>query len=185
MVDQPIATPMTADDLLRLPDDNWRYELVRGKLIRRDYLGTRSGVVSAKIGAKLGRYTEEHHLGICGAAGWGFLLESAPDTVRPVSAGFVRAEQVPTNDISDGYWPGAPDLAIDILSTSDGFTYQMTKAVELLAAGARLVWLIDPDVRKAVNFRPGQMPAVVYADGELRGEDVVPGFVLRLADVWV
>jgi hypothetical protein len=68
MADQPVHAPLTADELVNMPDDNWRLELVRGELIRRSYAGTRSGVVSAGIGAALGRYTDEHDFGICGAA---------------------------------------------------------------------------------------------------------------------
>jgi Uma2 family endonuclease len=112
-------------------------------------------------------------------------LESAPDTVRALSVGFVRAERIPTGGIPDGFWRGAPDLAVDMVSTSDGFTYLLAKAIDFLAAGTPLIWMIDADARKAVIFRPGKTPEAVDADGELSGEDVVPGFVLRLADVWV
>jgi Uma2 family endonuclease len=112
-------------------------------------------------------------------------LESSPDTVRALSVGFVRAERIPTDGIPDGFWPGAPDLAIDLVSPSDGFTYLLAKVVDFLTAGTPLSWVIDAEARKAVIFRPGKAPETVDADGELSGGDVVPGFVLRLADVWV
>jgi Uma2 family endonuclease len=178
-------TLMTADELLHMPDDGWKYELDRGELIRMRPSGSRSSRVSRKVGSKLDAFVDEHNLGVCGDADWGFRLASNPDIVRAPDIGFVRAARIPVEGLPDGFWPGAPDLAIEVLSPSDRLADLLVKVQELLAAGTRLVWVLDPETRRAFIFRPGQEPQIVNSDGELSGEDVVPGFVLRLADVWV
>jgi Uma2 family endonuclease len=176
---------MTADELLRMPDDGWKYELVRGELIRMSPSGSRSSIVSSNIRNQMGPFVTQRRLGLCGDADWGFRLASNPDVVRAPDIAFVRAERVPEDGIPAGYWPGAPDLAVEVLSPSDRFAEVLEKVQDYLAAGARLVWVIDPEARTATVFRPGGIPETVGADGELSGEDVLPGFILRLAEVWV
>jgi Uma2 family endonuclease len=179
------GTLTTADELLHMPDDGWKYELDRGELIRMSPSGSRSSRVSRKTGSKLDAFVDEHHLGVCGDTDWGFRLASNPDIVRAPDVGFVRAERIPADGLPEGFWPGAPDLAIEVLSPSDRLADLLVKVQEYLAAGTSLVWVIDPETRRAFIFRPGQEPEIVNSDGELSGEDTVPGFVLRLSDVWV
>jgi Uma2 family endonuclease len=179
------ATLMTAEGLLHMPDDGWSYELDRGELIRMSPAGSRAGIVTFRVSLRFGSFVEQHQLGVCGSAEWGFRLSSNPDTVRAPDVGFVRAERISVGGIPEGYWSGAPDLAIEVLSPTDRFADLLVKVQEYLTAGTRLVWVIDPEARKAFIFRPSQAPEIVDADGELSGEDVVPGFVLHLTEVWV
>jgi Uma2 family endonuclease len=74
---------------------------------------------------------------------------------------------------------------VEVVSPSDRLADVLEKVEEYLTYGTRLVWVIDPEARKAIVFRPGQPPETVGADGTLSGEDVLPGFVLRLARIWV
>ncbi len=89
MPDTSAATLMTAEDLLKLPDDGRRYELVRGKLIRMSPSGSRSSIVSRSIGIRVGSFVEQHGLGLVSDADGGFFLASAPDVVRAPAAGRV------------------------------------------------------------------------------------------------
>ena len=185
MVEMPSPGLMTAEELFRLPDDGFRYELVRGRLVRMDTSGSRSSVITGRISRRLGSFVEAHALGLTGDADWRFKLASDPDIVRAPDVAFVRADGIPTTGVPPGFWPGAPDLAIEVVSPSDRIADVVEKVQEYLAFGARLVWVVDPEARKAIIFRRDAPPEVVGPDGELHGEDVVPGFVLRLADIWV
>jgi Uma2 family endonuclease len=178
------GTLITADELLHMSDGS-KYELDRGELIPMSPAGSRSGVVTFRVSLRFGAYVDQQHLGVCGSAEWGFRLSSNPDTVRAPDIGFVKADRIPAEGIPDGFWPGAPDLAIEVLSPTDRFANVLVKVREYLDAGTHLVWVLDPETRRAFIFRPGQEPEIVDSDGELSGEDVVSGFVLRLADVWV
>ena len=59
----PDVGPMTTDDLLKLPDDGWRYELVDGVLVRMPPPGFRHGDIALELGSVLRVYTKQHHLG--------------------------------------------------------------------------------------------------------------------------
>lgn len=184
MTTMPAVRLVTADELLALPEKaGVGYELVRGELRCMSPSVALPGVVSAKALIKLGSFVEQHDLGICGTAESGFKLESDPDTVRAPDAWFVRKERIPAEGIPRTYWPGAPDLDIEVLSPSDRFIPVMEKAQDYLNNGTLLVWVIDPDGRTAAIFRPGTALVLIGEDGVLDGGDVVPGFSVKLRDV--
>lgn len=180
------STPlMTADDLLNLPDDGRQHELVNGRLITMSATSSRPAMLAAEIGLEIGLFVRQHKLGRVGGADWGFRLRENPDTVRAPDFAFVRAERIPTEGVPPGFWPGAPDLAVEVISPSDRFTDVMDKVDEYLAAETRMVVVVDPESRVTRVFRPGQPPRVLAPDGVLDGDDVLPGFRLELAGVWV
>ena len=185
MVDTPAARLMTADELARLPDDGLQYELVRGKLISMPPSKTRAAVLAMELAFRLMTFVKQHRLGVVGGADWGFLLATNPDTVRAPDCAFVRAERIPAGGIPDGYFPGAPDLAVEVISPSQSVRDAQDKAQEYLEAGARLVWLLHPRRRVTWVYAPGRTPVQLGADGVLDGGDVLPGFTLPLNEVLV
>src|SRR5262249_49528516 len=112
---------MTAEDLFQLPDDNYKYELVEGGLIRMLPTGGEHGDVTMNAGFLLKGYVKAHDLGIVCAAETGFILKRNPDTVRAPDASFVAKERIPPGGIPKGYWPLAPDLAVEVISPNDRF----------------------------------------------------------------
>src|SRR6266496_1122847 len=108
---------MTADELLRLPRGRARHELVRGRLRRLPLVTWEEGCLASTIGALLGEHVE-HRLGAV-VAGTGFQLTWAPDTVRAPAVAFVTCHRVPVGDAAEGYFPGAPDLAVEVISPND------------------------------------------------------------------
>lgn len=114
-----ITRSVTADELLAMPDDGYRYELVKGELIQMSPPGEEHGSVAMRLAARLYFYVEEYNLGVVYAAETGFKLESDPDTVRAPDVAFLsRARREPAGRV-DGYWSGAPDLAVEVLSPDD------------------------------------------------------------------
>jgi len=175
---------MTADELLAMPDDGNRYELVEGELICMSPSSVWPGIVGGNIFGLLWTFLRRRRgLGICGISEVGFRLASDPDTVRAPDVWFVRAERVAAQGIPEGFWPGAPDLAVEVLSPSDRFTAVLRKVQDYLSAGTRLIWVIDPQGRSAAVFQPDAMPSLLGEDGMLDGADVLPGFSLRLRDI--
>lgn len=174
---------MTAQELAALPDDGNRYELSRGVLLCMSPSGAESSIVGGNVYAELRDFVRRQRLGVCGPADGGFLLVTNPDIVRAPDAWFVRAERVPAGGIPKTFWPGPPDLAVEVLSPSDRWAEVLRTVSEYLEAGARLVWVIDPETRSARVFRPERAPTVVDEDGTLDGEDVLPGFTLPLRAV--
>jgi len=169
---------MTADELLRMPDDGFRYELVRGELKKMSPAGWDHGRIGMRIGARLGSYVLDHKLGETSTSETGFVLAQNPDTVRCPDVAFVRAERVVD---SDSLFVGAPDLAVEVISPSDSYSKVAQKKDEYLRAGAQAVVIVDP-VRNTVEIhRPS---GVTRVDDILAVDDVVPGWQLPLSAIF-
>ena len=95
--------PVTAEELLRMPDDGFRYELVKGELRKMVPAGSEHGYVPLKLGRLLGNHVEEHKLGRVYAAETGFRISSSPDTVRAPEVAFVSRERVENAGRVEGY----------------------------------------------------------------------------------
>src|SRR5215207_4926141 len=149
-----VRQQVTADELLHLPDDGFRYELVRGELRRMTPAGNVHGRVAMSFAWRLARHVEENRLGTVYAAETGFRLATDPDTVRAPDVAFVsRARTDEVGDVEE-FWPGAPDLAVEVVSPSDAFTDVVEKVSEYLAAGCRMIVVVDPRGRSATVYRP-------------------------------
>src|SRR5215467_11356063 len=107
---------MTADELMQL-DGPYHYELVKGELLTMPLPGARHGAVTMKLAGMLNTHVIANKLGIVFAAETGFKLESNPDTVLGPDISFVSHVQV--SSLAQGYYPGAPDLAVEVRSPSD------------------------------------------------------------------
>ena len=175
------VTVMTAQDLLRMPDDGMRHELVNGELITMAPAGEEHGDLSMAIGSVLRQYVRERGLGKVYSADTGFVLTHDPDTVRAPDASFVRAERVRRRkDFIDG----APDLAIEVISPSDTYSEVDEKVREYLGAGTEMVIVVDPRKRTAtVHMRAGSTQHLSI-DDSLDGGEVVPGWRLPLREIF-
>lgn len=169
-------TLMTAEELFELPNDDYKYELVRGELIRMAPTGGEHGVLTVRIGRILDECVEAHDLGICGGAETGFILQRNPDIVRAPDAAFIAKARIPETGVPTAYWPFAPDLAVEVTSPSDRFTAVQTKISEYFSAGTRLVWVVEPATRTVYVYRLPHDVQALGEDAELTGQDVLPGF---------
>ena len=131
---------MTADELLNMRDDGFRYELVRGELRKMPFASRLHGILTMSIGMSLGLHVKANRLGETYAAGTGF--ELAPDHVRAPDASFVRAERADAAPVALGFFPGPPDLAIEVISPNDRLTEVNAKVTDWLAAGTLAVVVV-------------------------------------------
>jgi Uma2 family endonuclease len=177
-----LPATMTADELLRLQPPDKRVELVRGVMVVREPPGFRHGVVAFAIAARIGAFVHAHGLGVVVAAETGFKLFSDPDTVRAPDVGFIQRDRVP-DPLPRGYGALAPDLVVEVLSPDDRPGEVLQKTGDWLSAGTRLVWVIDSERRTARVYRADGSLGSLTADDVLEGEDVLPGFSCRLAEI--
>jgi len=167
---------MTAEELIELPADDYKYELVEGELIRMPPSGGEHGKLAARLTRLLDEYVEAHDLGTVSTAGAGFILRRTPDTVRAPDASFIAKDRIPTTGIPKSYWPFAPDLAVEVVSPGDRFDEVQTKVADYLTAGTRLVWVVNPTTRTVFVHRSARNVQALAEEDELSGEDVLPGF---------
>lgn len=176
------AQLMTADELLHSSVPDKSLELVRGVLVVREPPGWWHGHLAARLLFLLGQHVYPRRTGMLFGQDTGFLIERDPDSVRAPDLAFVaaaRASAIPRH----GYVPFAPDLAVEILSPTDRPGEVLEKVAQWLTAGTRLVWVIDSDRGNARVHRADGSIDIVPASGSLDGEDLVPGFTCRLADL--
>lgn len=175
---------MTAEELLTMPDDGQRHELVKGRLVSMSPAGNEHSTVGSIVAHYLWTYVLEHDLGIVTGADGGFIIERDPDTVYAPDAAFVRAERLPPKDERRGYLELVPDLVVEVFSPSDRAREVAIKVRRYLEAGAQLVWVVFPATRTVEVHRPDGSRTTVGADDELDGEDVLPGFLLPIAKLF-
>jgi len=175
----------TAADLLALPNDGWRYELVRGELRQMPPAGSEHGGIAVNLTVSLGQYVKAHQLGRVFAAETGFVLTRDPDTVRAPDLAFVRQERDDAVGRVPGYWPGAPDLAVEVISAHDTYSEVEEKVQDWLAAGTRMVLVVDPRKRTATVYRPSAAAQYLTAPDTLDGGEVVPGWTMPVRELFV
>jgi Uma2 family endonuclease len=167
---------MTADELFMMPEDDNRYDLIKGELRKMSPAGGEHGALAARLTTALGQYVEEHDLGEDFGAETGFKLASNPDTVLGPDVAFISNERIPLTGIPVAYWPGAPDLAVEVVSPGNSRREIEEKITEYLAAGVKLVWIISPKRRTVTVHRADAAPVTLNEDDTLDGGDVIPGF---------
>jgi Uma2 family endonuclease len=173
-----VTTLMTADELLQMPHDGNRYELVRGELRKMSPAGIEHGDIAALIVASLVTYVKANNLGKVYTADPGFLIERNPDTVRAPDVAFIRRERVVK---TPRFFEGPPDLAIEVVSPSDTYTEVEEKAFQLLQAGTRAVIIVIPKTQGARVYRPGKLDVLRDA---IVVDDVVPGWRMPFSEVF-
>lgn len=177
-------TLMTAEELLRLPDDGLRYELVKGELIVMTPASPSHGRIANTLAFFLTNHVRQYQLGEVYAAESGFKLTEDPDTVRAPDLAFIARERIPPAEEQDGFWAIAPDLVAEVISPNDTAQDVQTKVVEWLEAGVRLVWVVYPDKRMVTEYRSLTQVRVLRAGDSLDGSDVVLDFTCPLSDLF-
>jgi Uma2 family endonuclease len=172
----------TAEQLFNAPDLG-RCELLRGELKMMSPAGSRHGWVVMYLTLKIGDFVTDHHLGVVFGAETGFLIGRNPDTVRAPDVAFVTVARVP-EELPEGFFPGPPDLALEVLSPGDRASEVLAKVQDWLQTGACAVWVVDPNSKTVTVYHDRQKITILSAGDELTGGDLLPGFRLAVADLF-
>ena len=175
---------MTADELLMLPDDGKRYELIEGVLNEMSPAGAAHGFVALNVAVVLQQFVQSRGLGVAFAAETGFVLSTDPDTVRAPDAAFVAAERLPTGNLPTGYLRLAPDLVVEVVSPSDTASELQSKVCTWLDAGCRLVWVVYPGTRSVTVYRSRENVRVLTEEDTLDGGPVFEGFSAEVRELF-
>ncbi len=173
----------TAEELFSMPDDGYRYELVRGELRKMAAASNEHSEIAGYIAISLGPHVMQNRLGKMYIAEPGFILASDPDHVRVPDVGFVRRERTDALGRPAGYWPEAPDLAIEVISPNDRYSEVNEKVADYLEAGTRMVVVVNPRNR-TVNVHTPDGAITLNLGDTLDGGDVVPGWQMPLTDIF-
>jgi Uma2 family endonuclease len=179
---------ITDDELMRLPKDGRKYELVDGELRVSPGAGVWHEWVVAALLARLRGFVIEHGLGYVFGSNLVYGLPSGNRRSPDVS--FIAATRLPSGpELKELFRRTAvfelvPDLVVEVLSPSDRPREVMDKVGEYLGAGVRLAWVIDPAEERAVAYRSVTGAREIPPDGSLDGEDLLPGFRFPLRELF-
>lgn len=172
----------TEKDLMALPDDGHKYELVNGELVMTP-TGMEHGDIAMLLGGKLSLYVREKKLGIVCDSSTGFWMKSG--NCRSPDVSFVDKERLRgLKRPPKKYFQGAPDLVVEILSPEDTVEKLHEKIIEYFENGTKLAWVINPEEQTVLVYHSHQPDKLVQSDGQLDGESVVPGFSLSVAQLF-
>lgn len=169
------------DDLLAIADGH-RYELVNGQIKERQ-MGSVSSWVGGVLYAKLLAYATVNRYG------WVFPADNGYDcfprgNVRFPDVSVVRYGRLPNEELPQGHITLAPDFAAEVVSPNDRVAELEEKLIDYRTAGVGLVWVVYPATRTARAYRPDRTTTEYGIDDVLSGEAVLPGFTVRLGDLF-
>lgn len=179
------STLITADELLTMPTGmGKRYELVEGELREMSPAGWRHGKVTIRLSTRLDAHVEANDLGVVFGAETGFRLAIDPDTVRAPDISYISKQNLPEQEPREGFWPGAPDLAVEVLSPGDR-TGEVDEKIEAwLSAGCAAVWVVNPKLKTVTIHRSSTDIHVFAVDDMLQGDPVVAEFSCAVAELF-
>ncbi len=177
-----IATKLiTAAEFMNMPEpaDGSKQELVRGEIVAMPPTKQEHGLVQAQIVWLLKNLVMPNRLGWVGSES-GVVTEHDPDTVRGPDVYYFSLERMPNRPSE--YAAVAPDIAVEIRSPSDRTGAVREKVREYLAAGVRLVWVVDPETRTVMVYAGTMRGTELDESDTITGGDVLPGFSCKVAD---
>jgi Uma2 family endonuclease len=177
-------TLLTLKEFNELPDNGVRYELDEGELAPMTFPRPKYQRVAKRILIVLERYLERHPIGEAFLSDTGFVLSENPATLRGPDVSFLGAKRVedvdPNSDI-----PGAPDLAVEVVSPSDSAAELTRKVNQYLKAGSHTVWVVYPDERQVLVFERSGIVRIVSEEQALDAPALLPGFSVPVSSLFV
>jgi Uma2 family endonuclease len=175
---------MTAEELLRLPRGQFRYELINGELKTMSPAGHNHGRITANLTLLVGQFVKENKLGAVYGAETGFKLKSDPDTVLAPDLAFVCRQRVEELRDAPGFWPGAPELAVEVVSPSESKPGVSTKVLQWLGYGVKQVWVVDLKHETVTIHRSPEKATTLTKDETLEVPDLLQGFRISIAEIF-
>jgi Uma2 family endonuclease len=173
----------TEDDVVEIHDrENRLFELVDGVLVEKT-MGAYESMLAMEIGSLLRNFVKPRKLGtVLGADG---MLRLAPGLVRIPDVAFLSMEKFPGGRFPKGaIAPLAPDLAVEVLSTSNTARETEEKLLDYFTYGARLVWYVDPPSRTIQAFTSATTSRTLSVGQVLDGGELLPGFELDILELF-
>ncbi|HWV25491.1 MAG TPA: Uma2 family endonuclease [Thermomicrobiales bacterium] len=176
---------VTAEELWDMPEvPGKRLELVDGEVVEMPGAGALHGLILFALAQLLSDFVRRHNLGLVTPDGVAYLLRRDPDQIRIPDTSFVAWDLVPEDGAPEGFWNGAPTLAIEVVSPNDRADDIQARVQDYLGAGSAQVWVLWPRTRSVSVYRPHTDTRQLGAEDALDGGDILPGFSVRVGDLF-
>jgi Uma2 family endonuclease len=171
-------TLLSLEEFMALPDDGNKYELNQGELVVMPMANAEHGLIVNNITLILSNCLQVTGLGRAFAE-MGYALFRNPElTIRQPDVSFLSRDRVRKEQ---GYYEGAPELAVEVVSPRQDAADLNVKVEQYLAAEGREVWVAYPRTRSVYIYRPGGT-ADKLSDRDTMASDLFPGWSARVAD---
>jgi Uma2 family endonuclease len=182
-MEDALQTKWTDEALLGLVRDGYKVECIGGELVMSP-AGSRHGDLAVRIAAALYNVAVRHKLGRVLDSSTGFRMRSG--NVRSPDVSFLGKERLKgLAQLPEGFFEGAPDLAVEILSPTDTLVGLHERLVEYFASGTRRAWVVNPVEATVLVYHGAEQPERLLRRGErLSDETMLPGFELALDDLF-
>ena len=174
----------TAEDLERLSALGYHYELIKGELREMAPPGGTHGSSTSRLSVFVGMIVINQDLGETFAAETGFLVGRNPDTVLAPDFAVVAKDRQP-NPLPRSYVPVVPDIILETRSPNDKRKEVADKVARWLELGVKLVWEMNPQTRILTVHRANQVPRILGEGDTLDAQDMLPGFSLPIARLFL
>jgi Uma2 family endonuclease len=183
VVMRPLLKPADVERMLKCGeiDPDARWELVDGEIVWLSPTNHYHAQVEVAIALALGPFAKQ--IGAALMAGDpGFVVGALHQQLRGPDIALVTKERLHIIPRDQTWGSEAPDLAVEVLSPEQhGEAYARPKVAEYLAAGAKVVWLVDPDSQTVRAYEPNRDEYAVYsAETKINLDRIAPGFSARV-----
>ena len=163
----------TLEDLLNMPEDGLKHELVNGEIVVSPG-GWKHSEIAIKISHILATFLEGNPIGRVGGSDLGVWLSNG--NLRSPDVTFVRNEKLPKEEDQYKFAEFVPDLAVEVLSPSDRTKFVEEKIREFLANGVPIVWRVDPVNKTVTEYRTQSEIKEYSGEDVISAEPILPGF---------
>jgi Uma2 family endonuclease len=186
MVLPPLTQTMTIDEFeqfLTLPENRDRnFELIDGSIVEKAMPTDEHSIITGLIIVYVGGFTLERGLRPPGPERRFVFPNDTQDSRQP-DVSLILDPAVPI--VTQGPMHVIPDFIVEVKSPDDTYEDMREKARFYTERGVRLVLLVFPRPRLVEVYRPGLPSEILTVDDTLEGYDVLPGFSLPVARLFV
>ncbi len=155
-----------------------------GKLIIMSPTGSQSGKFNMSLAFQVELWNRRSKLGVVFDSSTGFKLSNSATRSPDASWIELNCWDALSDKLKKGFAPIDPDFVIELLSPTDNLLTTQQKMAEYISCGVKLGWLINPDEKQVEIYRLGKDKEVLNNPGSLSGEDILPGLIVDLADIF-
>ncbi len=183
------TTAVTLDELMALGPDVW-VEVINGEIVEMSPSGGLHHVIAGNVFRILDSYVQAKGIGTIFMDGLIYLMhydhKGLKDALVP-DVSFIRKESFPDDWDVNLPFPGTPDLAVEVISPSEGAADVTAKVRKYLDRGTTQVWVVYPDSQEVYQYRRDSKPEMVrvYRGAEeIDAESLFPGIKLVTSDLF-
>lgn len=176
---------VTVEEFWEMPEEpGKRFELVDGELVEVPGAGALHTMIVFALARMLQDFVQQHDLGIVMPDGLAYVLRRGPDQVRIPDVSFVAWDRVPDEGVPEGFWEGAPTLAVEVVSPHDRADDIHERVQDFLESGTQQVWVLWPRRQSVSVYSPDGDTRELGPDAQLDGGDMLPGFSVTVGDLF-